>query len=268
MDHFTTDGLKVKHLGSKGLRSKTPELPISDQACVLVLARAGSGKTTWVMNVIYDFLPSLGKEMHNILHSTNKLTAKSDPLYRDKPSYGFEEAVEEVKSIKQFEEELAACLHRVYSGSSTCEAADIRFLRDNVDMIGVQQKNVITVDDSSTQSFMKSKTGQLMEFIKLRRHLNTDFYLMTQSFTDCDPDFRKEATDIVLFRDMSKKDLDRVWDELLSMKISKEDFINLYKRNVVYEGDHMLISKNNPDGFFEIVCNLCDHYVFYPAHNE
>ena len=194
-------------------------LPQALNFFLLIAGRAGSGKTTLILNLLCKRGKNYNKKFDKIyIFSPSLATLKQDP---------FEEIPEDQKFMELDEEVLEAVLE---------------------DIAGSGEKVLLLMDDVVNDIRKSTKLQTIMNRILMnRRHLagaggSVSVIMTTQVYNKIPIPIRKNATQIVLYNTKNKKEIENIFDELIL--IPKKEFFEIMKYVFKKKKDFMYIDTN------------------------
>jgi len=195
-------------------------LPRALNFFLLISGKAGSGKTTLILNLLCKRGKNYNRKFDRVyIFSPSLNTLKEDP---------FSEIPEEQKFLELDEEILEAVLE------------DIKDSGDKV---------LLLMDDVVNDIRKSSKLQTIMNRILMnRRHLcglggSVSVILTTQVYNKIPVPIRKNASHIVLYNTKNKKEIDNIFDGLIL--IPKNDFYEIMKHTFQKKKDFLYIDTNN-----------------------
>jgi hypothetical protein len=212
--------IEFKHLQKRKYRNKDPRVPQHPHH-VLACGPTGSGKTTVLMNILFDGLTAIDRVVI--------IAKRLDQEIWQEVILRFEELAEE-------NEVPVDAILRVFTG----EGSEIPTVDEMKKILGddpnTEKQTMIIFDD-----YMKdAKANKVIEeYYSQIRHFNASCWYLAQSYYDTPKFIRDNVQYILLFKGQTVKDLGFLYRDLSDGKISKERFIGLYNE-VTSQPHHFL----------------------------
>jgi hypothetical protein len=194
-------------------------LPQSLNYFLLIAGKAGSGKTTLILNLLCKRGKNYNRKFDRVfIFSPSLNTLKEDP---------FSEIPEEQKFLELDEDILEAVLEDIKDSGEK-----ILLLMDDV------------VNDIKKSPKLQT---QMNRILMNRRHLcglggSVSVILTTQVYNKIPVPIRKNASHIVLYNTKNKKEIDNIFDELIL--IPKHQFYDVMKHTFQKKKDFLYIDTN------------------------
>jgi len=195
-------------------------LPQALNFFMLVAGKAGSGKTSLILNLLCKRGKNFNRKFDKVyIFSPSMTTMKNDP---------FSEIPEEQKFQELDEDILQGVLEEISDSGEK-----VLFIMDDV------------VNDITKNKLLQ----RLMNKILMnRRHLagfggSVSVILTTQVYNKVPAPIRKNASHIVIYHTKNKKELDNIFDELIL--IPKQEFYEILKYIFQRKHDFMYLDTNN-----------------------
>lgn len=187
--------------------------------------KSGSGKTNLLINLLNKnrkngIRQGYKKVFHDIIIVSPSLRSFNDSIFDD------------ISDEKKFDE----------LNIDTLEFIDV-FTQANTE----EKKNTLVIFDDVGSSLKHGENERLLGLLTQKfRHIRTTFWFLTQKYRDLPTKLRANLSAIYLFRPVSLKELDAVYDELLGFnkKYLKSfiDFVFDKKFNFLYINLSLLTS--------------------------
>ena len=225
---FQLEENKNYHMGSIRMlcdrpltsRKKSPKEPFHNQSFFyLIVGRAGSGKTTFLMNMLQQPYKKVFRNILYVCPSSSKQSVQNNPLADLEPEDMFDNLSYDVQE-------------RIVD------------LKDEYDKQKDKNYNQLLIIDDCA-SFLKDKANikMLNELSMNRRHLNLSIVLLVQYLVLVPASVRSQVSSVILFKPSNNKDYDVLKREFLNMKHDKfTEFINFVFKD---KHDHLFIDLNN-----------------------
>lgn len=212
--------IEFEHLTRRRYRNKDPRLPLHPHH-VLVCGPTLSGKTTLVMNILF-----------NNLMEYDRLVVIAKRLDQEI----WQEVILRFEELADEHEVPAAEILRVFTGEGT----DIPNVAEMQKILGddpnTSKQTMIVFDDYQMD---KVANRIITEYFSQIRHFNASCWYLAQSYYETPKFVRGNVDYIILFRGQTLKDLDPLYKDLSDGGITKEQFVQLYNK-VVKQPYHFL----------------------------
>ncbi len=235
---------KVAMTCDKNLANDIPDpLPEQSGFLMLVVGSSGSGKTSFVINLISK-KNKRGKGRQSLIHCFNKIIVCSPSLKTLKEDV-FKDLDDEQK-YQDFDD----CMNDIYDHMMESEA------KSNLDH-EEDQTNLLIIDDCATQLKQnRQRELKLVSLLQNRRHLGgggLSCILISQKYNMIPTGIRSNLSHLVLYRCKTLQEEDTIVNEVLPIekKVSRQLFDFVFEKKFCFLFVDMTLSKSNKLRFFK-----------------
>ncbi len=228
----------------KELASDIPDpLPKQSGFLMLVVGSSGSGKTSFLINMISK-KKKKGKGRQSLIHCFDKIVVCSPSLKTLKEDIF--EKIDDSQKYSDFDD----CMNDIYDHMKQSEALS------NTDN-HADQTNLLIIDDCATQlKTNRQREMQLVSLLQNRRHLGgggLSCILISQKYNMIPTGIRSNLSHLALYRCKTLQEEDTIVNEVLPIdkKVARQLFDFVFDKKYQFLFVDMTLTKSNKLRFFK-----------------